>query len=352
MELNKKQKDIIETKHNKVVVLASAAAGKTRTLTERVRYLVHQGMDREKIVVITFTRAAASEMSERLGEDGEGIFIGTVHSYATYLLFSGGITETADALENEDFDQLFELISDHREVIKPVDYLLLDEAQDSDEQQFEFILNYIKPEGFMFFGDLKQTIYSFAGSRPDILEEIADDSEVITMPLNQNYRNTREVFEFAKWIIKPLYYDDSIIMSDDMGKVETLEYSPDLISRVGRTIKPTEYGNWFFLGRTNAQVDTMKMLLEKVGVPCETFKRADFTSMSELNKRLRANTVKVLTIHTSKGLEAENVVVQGARYFSDEERRIAYVAATRAKKRLFWLNAPKKKLAKRPSSWI
>lgn len=352
MELNQKQKDIIETKFNKVVVLASAAAGKTATLTERVRYLSKRGEDRSKIVVITFTRAAASEMSERLGGDGEGIFIGTVHSYATYLLFSGGITETADALENEDFDQLFELISEHREVIQPVEYLLLDEAQDSDEQQFEFILNYIKPKSFMFFADLKQTIYSFAGSRPDILEEIIDDSEVVTLPLNQNYRNTREVFEFAKWIIKPLYYDDSIIMSDDMGKVETLEYSPDLITRIGRSIKSTEYGNWFFLGRTNAQVDTMKMLLDRAGVPCETFKRADFTSMSELNKRLRANTVKVLTIHTSKGLEAENVVVQGARYFNDEERRISYVAATRAKKRLYWLNAPKKKIARKASSWI
>ena len=352
MELNQKQRDIIETTNKKVVVLASAAAGKTRTLTERVRYLVQHGVDRDKIVVITFTRAAASEMSERLGQDGEGIFIGTVHSYATFLLLSGGITETAEALENENFDQLFELISDHPEVIKPVDYLLLDEAQDSDEQQFDFILNYINPKGFMFFGDLKQTIYSFAGSRPDILEEIAGDSDVITLPLNENYRNTREVFEFAKWIIKPICYDNSIVMSRDVGKVDVTEYSPELITRIGKSIGEQNYGNWFFLGRTNDQVDSMKALLERAGVPCETFKRAEFSTMAELNKRLRNNTVKVLTIHTSKGLEAENVVVQGARFFNDEERRIAYVAATRAKKRLFWLNAPKKKIKSRATSWI
>lgn len=351
MELNKKQRDIVETKHDKVIVLSSAASGKTATLTERVRHLVHQGANRDRMVVITFTRAAANEMSERLGEDGEGIFIGTVHSYATFLLFSAGITETADALENEDFDQLFELINEHREAIRPVDYLLLDEAQDSDEQQFDFILNYIQPKSFMFFGDLKQTIFSFAGSRPDILEELLEDGDVVTLPLNENYRNTREVFEFAKWIIKPIYYDNSIIMSTDKGKVDTTEYSPELITRIGKSIGEDNYGNWFFLGRTNAQVDSMKALLEKAGVPCDTFKRADFSSMTELNKRLRANTAKVLTIHTSKGLEAENVVVQGARFFSDEERRIAYVAATRAKKRLIWLNAPKKKYKPKVTSW-
>ena len=38
----------------------------------------------------------------------------------------------------------------------------------------------------------------------------------------------------------------------------------------------------------------------------------------------------------SKGLENKNVIVTGARLYSEEERKIAYVAATRAEQSLYW----------------
>ena len=46
--------------------------------------------------MITFTNAAAEEISERLGQP-KGVFIGTIHSYANYLLLSRG-EETKDLL--------------------------------------------------------------------------------------------------------------------------------------------------------------------------------------------------------------------------------------------------------------
>ena len=85
MDLSEKQKEIVETKERFVVVNASAASGKTATLTERVKYLLNNNIDPKKIVVITFTNAAADEMKERIG-DTNGAFIGTIHSYANYLL--------------------------------------------------------------------------------------------------------------------------------------------------------------------------------------------------------------------------------------------------------------------------
>ena len=80
------------------------------------------------------------------------------------------------------------------------------------------------------------------------------------------------------------------------------------------------------------------------GIPAETFKKSEVNSES-LREKLNNNTVKVLTIHAAKGLEAKNVIVVGAYWRpSDEESyRIAYVAATRAKDLLVWCQAPKKK---------
>ena len=51
---------------------------------------------------------------------------------------------------------------------------------------------------------------------------------------------------------------------------------------------------------------------------------------------MKDNRVKVLTIHSSKGLENKNVIVTGALLYSEEERKIAYVAATRAENALYW----------------
>jgi superfamily I DNA/RNA helicase len=72
----------------------------------------------------------------------------------------------------------------------------------------------------------------------------------------------------------------------------------------------------------------------------------------ELGKKMKENTVKVLTIHTAKGLEANNVVVIGAKFFNTEERCVSYVAATRAKNMLVWTKMPSRaRKVQQMTSW-
>ena len=122
MELTNIQKQIVETTESKVIVLSSAASGKSRVIVERIKYLLNQGVDPSKIVAITFTNNAASVMYERLGYPN-GLFIGTVHSYANYLL-RGGAIDTSNILSEERFDDLFEEIKKNTDCIKEVDFLL------------------------------------------------------------------------------------------------------------------------------------------------------------------------------------------------------------------------------------
>ena len=151
VNLSKKQKEIVETTEPCVVVVASAASGKTRCITERVRWLLGQGVPASEIVTITFTNAAAEEISERLGNP-EGLFIGTIHSLANYYLRAGGI-DTSKVLNDERFDDLFKLIKKHPDCVKHVTHLIVDEAQDSNPQQFEFLLDMIAPTNYMLMGD-------------------------------------------------------------------------------------------------------------------------------------------------------------------------------------------------------
>lgn len=345
MNLSNKQKLIVTTKESKVVVLAAAAAGKTAVMTERIKYLFSTGVDPKSIVAITFTNNAANELYERLGKP-KGLFVGTVHAYANYLLLSHGIA-TGSLLETENFDGLFRLVEKFPDCIKPVTHLLLDEAQDSDNLQFKFIMEMVKPKNYMLVGDYRQCIYQFNGANPNLLINLTKEPFVTTYDLNENYRNGSRILYYAKNIIEKIGYshrDLSIPMRGVEGVVDEFYFNYGTIFDLVSTID--NYGDWFILTRTNDELFEIKKFLESKKIPCDTFKKAELTN-SELLEKMKENTVKVLTIHSSKGLEAKNVIVVGARHYSDEEKRVSYVAATRARDRLYWSISPRKSMSKK-----
>lgn len=75
-------------------LLASAGTGKTRVLTERVRYIV-ENTKKEGVIALTFTNKAADEMLNRLSDVQyieERCWIGTIHSIAQRILEQYGHT--------------------------------------------------------------------------------------------------------------------------------------------------------------------------------------------------------------------------------------------------------------------
>ena len=339
IELSSQQRAIVEATEPYIVVVASAAACKTRCLSERVKWLLAQGVPADEIVAITFTNAAAEEISERVGNP-PGLFIGTIHSLANYYLRSAGI-DTSRVLNDERFDDLFKLIKKHPDCVRPVTHLIVDESQDSTPEQFEFLLDMIAPKNYMLLGDNKQAIYRFSGATPDYILNLMESPEVTTYDLNENYRNAPEILQYAKDLIRPLgyeYEDYSVPMRTQRGRIVDVEYSESgIVSTIKRYVAEgrSEYRDWFVLTRTNAELEKIHMALTNAAVPCDTFKKAQLTNKG-LKDKMKENTVKVLTIHTAKGLEADNVVVIGARWRDIEERCINYVAATRARNLLVW----------------
>jgi DNA helicase-2/ATP-dependent DNA helicase PcrA len=95
MNLSNAQRQIIEAPINSAVqVLASAGSGKTRVLTERVRYILDK-TKKEGIIALTFTNKAAEEMSARLADFEQvedRVWIATIHSVAQRILEKYGHT--------------------------------------------------------------------------------------------------------------------------------------------------------------------------------------------------------------------------------------------------------------------
>ncbi|MDI9550153.1 MAG: UvrD-helicase domain-containing protein, partial [Bacteroidota bacterium] len=97
-ELNAEQKKAVSCVDGPVLIVAGAGSGKTRVLTSRVALLLEKGVEPSRVMALTFTKKAATEMKERIARivgkrKAWRIAMGTFHS-----IFIRFLREYADFL--------------------------------------------------------------------------------------------------------------------------------------------------------------------------------------------------------------------------------------------------------------
>lgn len=349
IELDKVQKEIVNSNESQILVIAGSGSGKTRVLTERIKRLIEDGVKTDGIVAITFTNAAADEMKERLGNIIGNAYIGTIHGFANKILLSNGIS-TVKYIEDEDFDEFFELIKNNDITFPFVEHLLVDEFQDISQKENEFF-NLLNPANIMVVGDDYQNIFSFRSADVSIFLDMARDEKTKVYMMTTNYRSGAEIVEFASDfmdLVEDKIYKRAICMNNSGEVIRLKNFNKSFI--IDAIKSNDSYGDWFILTRTNSQIDFVGDILSENDIPWDSFKKGDL-STDELRRKIKENTVKVLTIHSAKGLENKNVIVLGVKPFSDEERRVAYVAATRAKDLLIWIRNLKNDKTPKIKKW-
>ena len=92
-ELNPEQREAVTYGDGPLLVVAGAGSGKTRTLAYRVGHLISQGIQPQRILLLTFTRRAANEMLKRAAsvvKNGTSVtnqvWGGTFHAFANRIL--------------------------------------------------------------------------------------------------------------------------------------------------------------------------------------------------------------------------------------------------------------------------
>jgi DNA helicase II / ATP-dependent DNA helicase PcrA len=120
IKLSPEQERIVLHKNGEgaLLVVAAAGSGKTRILTERVRYLLTQKKGKFSVLCLTFTNRAAEEMQDRLSriqDINRRAFIGTLHGFALQILIARRHT-----IGFEDVPHILEKENDKKKILEQV----------------------------------------------------------------------------------------------------------------------------------------------------------------------------------------------------------------------------------------
>lgn len=243
------------------------------------------------------------------------------------------------------FDELLEKATEYFASINgEVEHVLVDELQDIGYLEYKFIRG-LNAKNYFFVGDDWQAIYGFKGGNVGIFINLMNDKNWTRFVMSRNYRNKTEIIKYAQKVIS----QSGDIINKKVEPVQTQAGSVEIHSRyliddVLQNIPPGQYRDLFILTRTNRQVFEIVEKLKKLKIPFSCFKMGAI-SHKALKAELAKDTVKVLTVHTAKGLESKNVILYGdfpihqPSYLREsEERKVMYVGMTRAIDKLIILN--------------
>lgn len=266
--------------------------------------------------------------------------------------------------DSVDFEDMLVRAADFLEegvVSMPYDLILVDEFQDSSQARARFVRGLLKAPGryLLAVGDDWQSINRFAGADVSVMNEFSEwFGRGPQLALTTTFRCTQEICDVAREFVSknPLQFDKpmrSVATSPGRPVAVVLTDNEDrtVVQILGRL--STEVLAQSFLG-SGTEVATVKVLgrygFQRELLPKEKWEGLDVTFS---------------TVHASKGLEADFVIIPGMSvgtfgfpsniaddpvlelamprpeaYPHAEERRLFYVALTRARRGVFVLASP------------
>ena len=210
-ELSESQLNIInDNQPGHIVVAAGPGSGKTRLLVHKLAsLLLMEDVKHEQLLMLTFSRAAASEFRKRLhdliGNAVGYIEIKTFHSYCFDLLGKLGSIEKSESVIKDTIDKIKNDEVEISRITKSV--LVIDEAQDMTEDEFNLITALIdKNETLKVIavGDDDQNIYSFRKSDSKYMQYLISKYQARFYELYENFRSKSNLVTFANSFVNQI----------------------------------------------------------------------------------------------------------------------------------------------------
>ena len=267
--------------------------------------------------------------------------------------------QTLKRTQSFDFD---DLISEAMSLVAQDDtlsyqYILIDEYQYTSVTRYQFIQAIIKKTNakLIAVGDDFQSIYRFTGCNLNIFLNFSTYfPNAIILKIQTTYRNSQELIDVAgSFVMKnPKQMLKNLISNQHIDKPIIIQYYQSFLPKLKQILDQLQNVSIFLLGRNRKDIDPV-------------LKDDDFFSQDKriiIYKHRKDLNITFLTVHTSKGLESDIVIVLNMadalmgfpskleddpilRYVNvnkdyfpyEEERRLFYVAITRTKNKVYLL---------------
>ena len=263
--LSLEQYSVIKDHDSKyIVVAAGPGSGKTKLLVHKLAsLLLMEDVKHEQLLMLTFSRAAATEFKKRLiqlyGNAANFIEIKTFHSYCFDLLGKVGTLGKSDEIISSAIEKIRSGDIEQSKITKTV--LVIDEAQDMDQVQYDLLKILMEKNDEMKIiavGDDDQNIFSFRGSDSRYMISIINELNAKKYELIQNFRSKKNLVSFTNQFVKSIPHrlkqSEIIPFSSDNGRIRVIQYySNNLIIPVVNDITK------FRISRLNMRDDIFKL---------------------------------------------------------------------------------------------
>lgn len=375
---------------SRTLVVAGPGTGKTHTLIARAASLGERG---DGVIALSFTRAVVREIQERVAEAAAGpVRASTIDGFAARLLLraGGSIGRSFD----DTVGRATKLLEGDQVPAFERDHVLVDEVQDLNGVRMAFVLAVLdRSFGWTAFGDPQQAIYDFQGTGGedvfDVLRERGAAEHRLTRihrahvaeQLAAGTRTGEDLLRGAgalgdlpqlSMLLRRSRGDAAVLTRTngealrlaqslaDLGAIVDVRQEagvsmpPPWIARLatavpGRSWTRGKVGATLteLLGESEAQrgwVALRRIAADGSGVSVDRLRQAIVECRRLDDFGVAESRLSVSAIHRAKGLEWDDVIVlrrAGGSDDDEQEARVDFVAATRARQRLWRLQEPR-----------
>jgi len=338
------------------IIRGVAGSGKTLILAFRAEFLARAAS--KPVLILCFANGIAGRLEDVMQERGveDRVQVRTFHSWCYQMLRTYGIpfpSETDYPDYNERLAACVRTVDAEMQLGHipggQYDAVLIDEAHDFEPEWLSLAVKMVNPntKAFLIAYDDMQAIYKGMG-RP-VWSQLGIEAKGRTRVLKVNYRNTVQILGLARRVAEELVGapgvaaddEDPVLVPEDAGRQGV---EPRVRRCVSFEAEAHTIGEWL-LGRRKAGYEWGQMailypehwigerftqVLKKHDVPLDVVKE----NKNRVN--LKRSAVRLLSMHTAKGLEFPCVAVGGlgavGRHGEGTEDcvRLVYVAITRA----------------------
>lgn len=251
MRWTKAQQKVIDTRKKNLLVSAAAGSGKTAVLVERIINMISEGeqpMDIDRLLVVTFTNAAAAEMRGRIGKaideklqnepDNahlqkqvsllQSAQITTIHSFCLNVI--------RNYFYRIDLDPAFKIAEESEITLMKSDVIaaVLEQWYEEGREDFhEFIESYSYSKSDAPVEDLILQLYSFSMSAPWPEQWMEDKQKAFALESLEDMDNTiwmQELLKYVKTVLGDLTKknEEAIAICNESGGPSA--YLPALLS--------------------------------------------------------------------------------------------------------------------------